>query len=32
MEGGQASIVNTGPDGKEFTLNFMKDYVDAAGR
>jgi hypothetical protein len=29
MEGGQASLVITGPDGKEFTINFMKDYVNA---
>jgi hypothetical protein len=33
MEGGQASIVVTGPDGREFTLDFMKDHVNAtAGR
>lgn len=31
MEGGQASLVITGPDGKEFTINFMKDYVNATG-
>lgn len=29
MEGAQASIVITGPDGKELTLNFMTDYVNA---
>jgi len=29
MEGAQASIVIKGPDGKEFTLNFMTDYVNA---
>lgn len=29
MEGGQASVVITGPDGKEFTLNFMTDYVNS---
>jgi hypothetical protein len=31
-EGGAASIVVTSPEGAEFTLNFMKDYVNAAGR
>lgn len=29
MEGAQASIVITGPDGRELTLNFMTDYVNA---
>jgi hypothetical protein len=32
MEDGQASIVITSPGGKEFTINFMKDYVNATGR
>lgn len=32
MEQGQASIVITGPDGREFTVNFMTDYVNATGR
>jgi len=32
MEGGQASIVITSPGGQEFTINFMTDYVNAAGR
>ena len=32
MEDGQASITVMSPGGEEFTLNFMKDYVNAAGR
>ena len=32
MEQGQASIVITGPDGRQFTVNFMTDYVNATGR
>lgn len=33
MEAGEASIVVTSPGGEEFTLNFMRDYVNAtAGR
>lgn len=32
MEGGQASIVVTSPGGEEFTINFMKDYVNATNR
>ncbi len=32
MEDGQASIVITSPVGEEFTVNFMKEYVNAAGR
>jgi hypothetical protein len=32
MEDGQASIVVMSPGGEEFTINFMKDYVNAAGR
>lgn len=31
MEAGQASIVITGPKGNEFTLNFMRDYINSAG-
>ncbi len=30
MDGGQASIVITGPTGTEFTINFMTDYVNSA--
>jgi hypothetical protein len=29
MEDGQASIVITSPAGKQFTINFMKDYVNS---
>lgn len=29
MEGGQASIVITGPTGEEFTINFLQDGVNA---
>lgn len=29
MEGGQASIVITGPGGEEFTINFLQDGVNA---
>jgi hypothetical protein len=29
MEGGQASIVVQSQLGKQFTINFMKDYVNA---
>lgn len=32
MEDGQASIVITSPAGKQFTINFMKDYVNATNR
>ena len=32
MEDGQASIVVKGPGGDRFTINFMKDYVNAANR
>ena len=32
MEQGQASIVITGPDGREFTVNFMTGYVNASNR
>lgn len=38
MEDGQASVTVQSPDGKQFTLNFMKDtatrepYVNASGR
>lgn len=31
MDDGQASIVVTDPDGAEFTINFMTDYVNSAG-
>jgi hypothetical protein len=30
MDGGQASLVITDPDGEELTINFMTDYVNAA--
>ena len=32
MDDGQASIVITSPKGEEFTINFMKDYVNATNR
>ena len=32
MEQSQASIVITGPDGREFTVNFMTGYVNASNR
>ncbi len=32
MEDGQGSVVITGPAGDEFTINFMRDYVNAANR
>ena len=32
MEDGQGSVVVTGPAGDEFTINFMRDYVNAANR
>jgi hypothetical protein len=32
MEGGQASIVVQNPLGEQFTINFMKDYVNATNR
>jgi hypothetical protein len=31
MDDGQASIIITDPDGKQFTVNFMTDYVNSAG-
>ena len=31
MDQGQASVVITGPDGEEFTINFMTDYVNSGG-
>lgn len=31
MDDGQASIIITDPDGDEFTVNFMTDYVNSAG-
>jgi hypothetical protein len=30
MEDRQASIVITSPAGEQFTINFMKDYVNAS--
>lgn len=32
MEGGEASIVVQNPAGEQFTINFMKDYVNATNR
>jgi hypothetical protein len=32
MESGEASIVVTSPRGEEFTINFMKTYVNASNR
>ena len=32
MEDGQASVVIIGPATKQFTINFMKDYVNATNR
>lgn len=32
MEGGQGSVVIQSPRGEQFTVNFMKDYVNAANR
>jgi hypothetical protein len=32
MEGGQASVVVQDPSGEQFTINFMKDYINAANR
>lgn len=32
MEGGQASIVVLSPAGEQFTINFMRDYVNATNR
>jgi hypothetical protein len=32
MEDGQASIVVQSPLGEQFTINFMKDYVNASNR
>jgi hypothetical protein len=32
MEGGEASIVIRNPQGEIFTINFMKDYINAANR
>lgn len=32
MEGGQASIVVQSPQGEQFTINFMNDYVNATNR
>lgn len=32
MENQQASIVVLGPDGEQFTINFMTDYINATNR
>ena len=32
MEDHQASIVIMSPAGEEFTINFMKDYINATNR
>ena len=32
MEGGQASIVVLSPAGEQFTINFMRDYINASNR
>lgn len=32
MEDRQASIIITSPAGEEFTINFMKDYINATNR
>jgi hypothetical protein len=32
MEGGEASIVVQGPSGDQFTINFLRDYVNATNR
>jgi len=32
MEGGQASIVVLDPEGEQFTINFMADYINASNR
>lgn len=32
MEDGQASVVIQSPSGEQFTINFMKDYVNATNR
>ncbi len=32
MEGGQASVVVQSPKGEQFTINFMKDYINATNR
>ena len=32
MEGGEASVVVQDPSGEQFTINFMKDYVNATNR
>ena len=32
MDGGQASIVVVSPGGEQFTINFMRDYVNATNR
>ena len=32
MEDGQASIVVLSPKGEQFTINFMKDYINATNR
>jgi hypothetical protein len=32
MEEGQASVVVLSPGGEQFTINFMKDYINASNR
>ena len=32
MEGGEASIVVLSPGGEKFTINFMRDYINASNR
>ena len=32
MQDGQASIVIQNQEGKQFTINFMKDYINATNR
>jgi len=32
MEDGQGSVVVQSPKGEQFTINFMKDYVNATNR
>ena len=32
MDDGQGSVVVQSPKGEQFTINFMKDYVNAANR
>lgn len=32
MDGGQASGVVRSPQGEQFTINFMRDYINATNR